>query len=277
MNIAGMQGLGDNLYQRAFVRHLRAPTYLQTPWPELYRDIPGVHFVRPTTKLRTQSKNIARYGNWHRMPARAVRQISYGGQGTIPGMTAAFGVRPGEFTLPDFGASPIDGDYVLVRPVTVRSEWRADSRNPAPEYVADAAAIVRRSGVKVVSVADLVPGVEWAIDPLPKADITFHAGELAVDRLMALAQSAKMIIGGIGWIVPFAISAKVPAWFICGGNGGFNAPDKITAPGMDLSRIAFAIPDRFCLCTKAQHNCDKKVTGHAKRFTEFARRWVGVE
>lgn len=278
MNIIGMNGLGDNIYQRAFVRNLRAPTYLATPWPELYADIPGVHFVKPATKLRTQAKNIARHppGIWQRMPAGASRQIQYGRAGIINGMAAAFGVQPAEFNLPDFGSSPVAGDYMVVRPATIRTEWLADSRNPAPEYIAEAAAIVRRAGVRVVSVADLVPGVEWALDPLPEADITYHAGELGVAQLMALVQRAKMLIGGPGWIVPAAISAKAPAWIVFGGNGGFNSPGKITAPCMDLSRMAFVTPDRFCLCTQAQHNCDKKVSKHAQRFADFARKFTGV-
>ena len=46
MIVRGMKGLGDNIYQRAFVKRLPGPVYLETPWPELYEDLPGVKFVR---------------------------------------------------------------------------------------------------------------------------------------------------------------------------------------------------------------------------------------
>ena len=56
-----MKGLGDNIYQRAFVKEYvkkHRNISLDTPWPEIYKDIPNVNFIRPQTNLRTQSKNI---------------------------------------------------------------------------------------------------------------------------------------------------------------------------------------------------------------------------
>ncbi len=38
MLIKGMMGLGDNIYSRAFVKNYPG-AYLETPWPELYRDL----------------------------------------------------------------------------------------------------------------------------------------------------------------------------------------------------------------------------------------------
>ena len=271
MLIHGMRGLGDNIYQRAFIRQL-GEVWLDTPWPELYRDMP-VHCVQPSTSLRTQAKNIHRHLAWAATPP-ALRsfKVAYGKAGIIAGMGDCFGVAPGEFDLPPLGDSPVHGRYVVVRPVTVRAEWRADSRNPMPEYVAQAAAAMRAKGYTVVSVADLEDGKEWALDPLPAADISYHKGELPVDQLLALIAGAAAVIGGIGWIVPACLAAKVPAWIVCGGQGGFNAPELITAPCMDLSRITFAVPDAFCRCTQKQHNCDKRIARYDERFAEWADR-----
>ena len=268
--IIGMNGFGDGLYQRAFVKKLTPPIYLQTPWPELYSDIAGVHFVKPPTQLRTQLKNISRHSGWVVPPRVATRQIGYGREGIVNGLRAAFGVEPGSFDLPPLPRSPVSGDYVVVRPVTLRNEWLAVSRNPLPEYVARAADVARDSGLTVVSVADLVPGVEWALDPLPKSDITFHAGELDVLRLLALVANARAIIGGIGWIVPAAIAARVPAFIICGGCGGYNAPELITGKHVDSSRVHFVVPDHFCRCTMARHNCKKRISGFEKQLAAFA-------
>lgn len=270
MLIKSMQGLGDSVYIRAFLK--KYPNcYVETPWPQLLKDLP-VKCVRPTTQLRTQLRNIQREQEWHRPVGGGQMRIHYGQMPIVQGLRKAFRCEPGEFDLPDLGPSPVDGCYVLVRPATVRTEWRADTRNPDPQYIASAAAEMRRRGWKVVSVADLEPGKEWAIDPLPPADIQFHKGELPVEQLMALLQHADAVIGGIGWIVPASIAAKVPAWIICGGQGGFNSPEHITDPCMDLSRITFSVPDRFCRCTLKEHNCDKRISDYDRKFAEWADR-----
>lgn len=53
--IDGMLGMGDTIYQRAFVKQLPAGTFIKTAWPELYEDLP-VNAVRSDTALRTQRK-----------------------------------------------------------------------------------------------------------------------------------------------------------------------------------------------------------------------------
>lgn len=269
--INGQNGLGDNIYARAFVKALKGDVYLRTPWPELYRDLPNVQFFNPETELRTQAKNASRFDGWVTPPVMKAKRISYGLDGIWNGLQVRFGVMPKEMDLPDFGPSPVQGRYVVVRPVTLRDEWRADTRNPLPEYVAQAAAVARARGYQVVSVADLCKA-EWLVGEPPVADVTFHAGELQVEQLMALVQGASALIGGIGWIVPAAIAAKVPAWIICGGQGGYNAPEKITHPSMDLSCIEFAVPDKFCRCIERFHDCNKEITDYADKFAVWADR-----
>ena len=59
--IRGLWGLGDNCYQRPFVRAATREyeLHLETPWPELYADL-DIKFVCGKRKLRTQQKNMAR-------------------------------------------------------------------------------------------------------------------------------------------------------------------------------------------------------------------------
>ena len=271
MIIDGMKGLGDNIYQRAFIKALGPIVFLETPWPELYADLPHVRCVKPETTLRTQGKNIARQTYWHPRPVGAPhRRVAYSGEGIYRGMKKTIGVDPAVMDLPDFGPSPVAGRYIVVRPVTVREEWRADARNPRPDYIAQAAAMARAEGFVVVSVADLADGREWALSPLPPADITYHAGELPVSQLLALVQGAVGVVGGVGWILPACIAARVPALVVFGGQGGFNAPEKITHPAMDLSRIALAVPDRLCPCTHRTHNCDKRI----RNYDAIVTRWI---
>lgn len=274
MIIHGMRGLGDNLFMRPFIKALPKPVYLDTPWPEIYAGIDGVQFIRPQTNLRTQAKNIARHATWTMPPTRQpTRQIRYGAEGIIPGMIASFGIMPGEFDLPPLPPSPIGGKYVVVRPATVRSEWRADTRNPDPEYINVAAREAARRGYRVISVADLVDNVEWAVEPLPYASVQFHHGELPVEELLALVKGAAAVIGGIGWLVPAALAAKVPAWIICGGQGGFNSPKQICPDG---STITFAVPDNFCRCKLKQHACDKRISNYDSKLADWADRHIPV-
>lgn len=268
------RGLGDNIYERAFIKQLPKPVYLDTPWPEIHQGIDGVHFIRPHTPLRTQAKNIARHTNWEVAPPRQpARQIRYGAEGIIPGMTATFGVAPGEFDLPPLPPSPETGPYVVVRPATVRSEWRADTRNPDPAYIAAAAAEAQRRGYRAIGVADLQEQQEWALAPMPPADYAYYKGELPVEQLLALLKGAAAVIGGIGWLVPAALAAKVPAWIICGGQGGFNSPHQICPPG---STITFAVPDNFCLCRLKTHNCDKRISDYDSKLTQWADKALPV-
>jgi len=266
--VAGMKGLGDNIYQRAVIRELAASheVWLSTPWPQFYADLP-VHCVRLDTALRTQARNVAKVTNWARPPRSLLpRQASYAGRrGTmLQGLCDALGVQPGRLTfdLPAFAGDRERPPYIVIRPATVRTEWPAASRNPLPEYLALAAEVLRRD-FHIVSVADLVPGVEWPVLPLPYADERLHAGELGVEQLMALVAKAAGVVGGVGWLVPAAIAYRVPLFLIFGGWGHANGPDRIFDARIDAGCVTQARPDRFCGCDDRAHCCDKRIAGIA--------------
>lgn len=270
--VEGMRGLGDNIYQRPFIRAAaaRGPVYLSTPWPEFFDDLDGVRFIKPRTELRTQAGNIERQddGRWSKPPPGAETvTIRYGSadfrRGTlIDAMERALPLDgvPLTFDLPDMGPSPIRSDkpIAVVRPVTVRSEWRNEARNPQPEYVGQIALDLRRTHT-VVALAHLAPGQEWALS-MPPHDINCTMGQLSVRQALALIKAAHVVVGAVGWIVPAAIALKTPAFVVLGGQGGHNAPDKITDSRMDLSRIGWATPDNFCRCETMRHKCDKRIS-----------------
>lgn len=270
--VHGMRGLGDCIMQRSFLSQMDGPVYLETPWPEIYEDMPHINPVRPHTTLRTQLKNIGRFSGWHDVPIyRNAVRIAYQ-RGIYAGMRKCFGVEPGPLTLPGYGSPPINGRYAVVRPVTVRSEWRADARNPLPEYIDEAAReIIDQRGIQIISVADLEDNAEWLVGNAPPADIQFHHGELGVRELLSLVQHAELVVGGIGWLLPAAIAYRTPAWIICGGQGGYNSPNLITDPSQGEHRVQFAVPDNHCQCTERAHHCDKRISNHRGRFAEWLR------
>lgn len=274
--IHGMKGLGDNIYQRAFISKIQEEVFLETPWPELYSDLKNVKFAKCNTNLRTQQKNIEKSKvEWSKFNTCTKRlTISYREEGIINGMVRSFGFSPSELSLPSFGKWKEEKPYILVRPVTIRKEWVAETRNPLPEYVLKASTIAKNLGYKVISVADLQDGHEWALEPLPYADEIYHKGELGVEQLLSLAEGATALVGGIGWIVPTALAYKKPALIICGGQGGYNSPNNIIDERIDLAalNIEFAVPDKFCKCILKSHNCDKSINNYEQIFANWFNR-----
>lgn len=274
-----MRGLGDGVYQRPFIRAQGevGEVYIDTPWPELYSDLPGVHAVRPASMpYRTQAKNIARLGNypWSIAP-RVVQRKQFTYALAQPGsileeLERHIGLagRPFRFDLPYLGPSPIVAPLpiAVVRPVTIRKEWRNLARAPRPEYVADASRMLRSLGFYVVAVADIDPPAETLEGDMPEADAYLVRGELSAAQVLALIQSAAVVVGGSGFIIPTAIAAGTPLIVISGGQGGHNAPDRVTDSRMDLSRTRFILPDRFCMCRNHLHNCDKGISDFEEKF-----------
>lgn len=245
--------------------------YLETPWPEIYQDLNNVLPVLPCTDLRTQLKNIKNHKKWHDPKDVKTRiKIRYGKEGILSGMFQCLQLPRNPVSLPSYGDSPIKEKYAIIRPVSVRSEWINESRNPLPEYIYQASIVLKKAGYTIVSIADLEKGKEWAIEPLPYADISYHKGELQVKELLRHIEHASAVVGGIGFIVPAVQAYKVPAFIVCGGNGGYNSPSQIIDPKINGYGIHFAVPDNFCLCTEKSHDCDKRISNYEQQLD----RWI---
>lgn len=288
LRIAGMKGLGDNLYQRPFVRQAAqrwGAVYLETPWPELYADLKNVFPIRTGTQLRTQAKNERRTSiEFHRPPRGSQRmaRFAYGSVELQRGsIISAFARQlpargPLTFDLPANCRTPaatvleeLGPRYAVVRPATVRREWSNPARNPDPAYIAEAAAQLRAASIPVLVVADLAAGEEELVGPLPPHDLALLGGELSIEELLGTVAGAAAVAGGVGWLVPASIAAQRQALIILGGNGMHNAPEKITDPALDSSTLTFVTPDRFCLCERKDHACPKEISQFASRATTW--------
>lgn len=285
--IDGMHGLGDNLYQRAVLRQFRPgrAVFLITSWPQIYADLPHIRCVRhPNMQLRTQARNASLPGlRWYPAPVGADRvRWHYVGRPEVPIIDSLFeelGMLPPdrvELDGPPVQRPPQAPEvpYVVIRPATIRAEWRADSRNPRPEYLAEAAAAAQAAGFAVVSVADLAAGKEWPVEPLPPASARYHAGELSVTDLFGLIAGAAGVITGVGWGIVAALAYRVPALLVYGGWGVHNGPARIFGSRIDTSRVVQAVPDQFCMCGSNSHDCDKSIAGIGGFVDEFIGRIV---
>ena len=172
----------------------------------------------------------------------------------------------------DFSGPPVakvDREpYIVVRPVSRRTEWYSETREPKPEYIAQAVTALRKR-YRVVSVADLKAPDEVAVGPLPYADETYHRGEMGLEQLLELVAGAVAVVGGVGWLVPAAVAYRVPMFLIYGGCGQHNGPARIFDARMDVSRIHQALPDHFCMCGASEHDCDKTISNLGAQIDSF--------
>ena len=270
IRIDGMRGLGDNIYMSAYIRTLAKDNeiHVVTPWPELFADIKGIKFQKCCTNLRTQAKNMRRFGPdfWSRETSFDVSLNVHYGAGTniADDFVRIFKCKP-TWGLPKFQGPEIDKPYIVVRPATLRKEWFAASRNPKPEYIDDVISWLMEK-YTIISVADFEDGEEWPEDDLPFADVQYHAGELSMPEMLGLCQGAAGIVGGVGWIVPFAVASGVPTFTIMGGCGGYNAQETITNSSINLEKLHFASPDPLCMCKDMKHNCAKEIPNLKDKF-----------
>lgn len=276
--IETQKGLGDNIYARPFIKAKAEhyDLYLKTPFPQIYSDL-NVKFVKAFTTLRTQTKNIGRtsvdYVQNPRCPilfphytAEQVRYVNM-----FKALGAVFGCKAKSFDLPKFSHKldiPKDKPLCIVRPVTVRKEWVAMSRNPDPKYIHEASALALKD-YHVISIADIDVVNEYALNPMPMAHEHYNSGQLPIEAVLALIQQADLVIGGVGFIVPTCIATKTNLFCVLGGNGGLNAPQKITDESMDLSKVHFSIPDYFCMCPMAKHMCNKTISNFKTEFKGY--------
>jgi hypothetical protein len=278
MFLKGMLGLGDNIYQRAVIREL-GPLRLVTPWPQLYADLP-VRCVNPNTNLRTQRKNAGRDDlPWYGAPRNTKPQIiGYGGQGTILGsLMQSVNLQRRKIVFDGPPVPKLDRKpYILIRPATVRQEWRADARNPLPEYLCQAADALK-DHYQIISVADLKEEHEWAVGDLPFAHETYHKGELRLEDLLALTAGAAGVVGGVGWLAPAAVAYRVPLLLVYGGWGAANGPQRIFDPRMDTTLVTQALPDAYCQCNDRGHNCARTITNFGEHLANFIRHTQGKE
>jgi hypothetical protein len=276
--IDGMKGFGDNIYSRAFVKTLskKYDVYIATPYPELYEDLP-LKFLSIQTPLRTQSKNIARQTrDYDKRPSCASINPSYTGLhlskwSILQSLKNNFKCEPSEFDLPDWNKKFDFGTkkpICVVRPATIRKEWLASARNPNPKYIYEAIEALRKRYF-IVSVADISPPDEIALEPMPYADLRYDKGELGVIDLLSLIKQADLVVGGVGWIVPACLATKTKLFCILGGNGAYNSPSKILDDMVDSKNVKFAIPRNYCNCKSMTHECDKTIDDFTELLNEY--------
>jgi len=280
--IKGMQGLGDNLHQRALIRQFleERDVWLESCWVAPYHDLigAGLKVVQRQTVLRTQAKNAAREaGRFHRggpPPRTQAQQIAYtprdvNARGSVlAAMCHAAGrdYDRADFRMPVPAAWRAKASALLVqlrpprpvmvyRPLVERSEWTGcGSRNPDFGHYAQLFDSIRDQFF-VVSIADLEPGKEWLTGQPRVADITLHRGELDFETLAGLTAQAGLVFTSPGFAVILAQAVGTPSVCVY---GGYESPRTFEAGGRYVPYLPIA-PIRPCACWRHGHACDKRI------------------
>jgi hypothetical protein len=301
--LQGMHGLGDNVHQRAVIRQLfgdgETDIWLETPWPCIYHDLVGdrLRLISKGSPLRTQAANAVREKSLFTtdpVPGdRRMLKVFYSPTevrecGSVLGAMLACTTRFAgslDFRLPihpawrESAASLIDRlrpdrPILIYRPLVARNEWGGwAARNPDHDAYAALFGFIRERFF-VISLADLVPDVEWIVGKPVQADAVFHKGELDVGTMAALISMSAMTFCAPGFAVPLSQAVGTPVACVFGGYEN----SKSFSYGARFSQYLGIDPIHSCQCFQHRHYCQKDIDIPAARIKleRFARNAVAT-
>jgi len=288
----GMHGLGDNLHERALVRELMKSNevWLTTSWPQVFWDMPRLHLVPKKSRICWMAKNEVRaaalYGATQ--PPRGARTIENGYLSMMPRgvkdcgsvlgvMAHVCGVPVGDFRMPIKPEWKAKADALLAKlkptkplliyrpPVAISDQNNGSARAKVarnPDLAASHALIAGiRDRYFVISLADLMDGIEWLIGPQIKADAEFHRGELDFETIAALTAAANLVFCSPGFALVLAQAVSTPVIAIF---GGFEDARSFSA-GARYSPWCAIEPVKPCACWSHGCNHDKAIDVPAAR------------
>jgi len=288
-----MQGMGDNIHQRALVRLLmpQFKVFLQTPWPVIYHDLRGdrLQLAPAATRLRTQQKNVQRERQQFdlaALPADVYQlPIGYDGDGVraygsiLHAMLMRVNLNPAiaDFRLPvrpewhtalEQRLPPIDRPVLVYRPLIMRTEWSGCAQRNADARAYAQILQAVRDQFFLISVADLVPKVEWISSEPVTADLEFHRGELTFELLAALFQRAALVYASAGFAPLLAQAVGTHSITVFGGRES----SRTIQGGAHLAPTLGIDPIHPCDCFNPNHACDKTIDVNeaTARATSFA-------
>lgn len=287
--LSGFLGPGDTLYMRPAVRALLAkldgPAALATCYPQFFHDM-ELNFWRRPTVLRIADHEYSRHPKGTFLPIHKRSpchyDFSYNHKHFADGCTIAQGIgRNVKLELPpearDMTLAPkpewldaarkIVGDapFAIIRRATLRAEWRAVSRNPAPGLIDLAAQRARAKGLKLVSVGWIKDQEEiYAESNKIEMDQEFDHGGLNLETVFGLTYLSRITITPQGFALPMAMSARAPVFVVYGGY--VNHRHLVDTIHSDL--VGYVEPENQCGCFEIAHECKKDIP-HDKLVATF--------
>src|SRR6185436_6853894 len=240
-----MQGLGDAFAARPTVAALvreHGDVFLETAWPEVFRDICAPPVKPRDLHIRCARRNVEEKGDiWsdppHGIPEVQLRYTLAPGCKSIPeqiaesaGIEWTNSYRPedpkayaGDFFM-DCNQKSMNvrnrldpSPLAVFRIPTIRTEYRNEARNPAPGLVA---AAVNEIGGDWIHLNDMMGLHEkrhhdesWPMANYAHAD----AGQLSLPSMLDLVSRARCVVTPVSWMLWAAAAFQVPTLAVWGG------------------------------------------------------------
>ncbi|MFA4991501.1 MAG: hypothetical protein WC569_02860, partial [Candidatus Omnitrophota bacterium] len=273
--LRGYCGLGDNIYERPFIieaTRLYDEVYLYTPFPELYHNLPRIHFCKPITKLRTQIKNINKYpDDFWETPEGMKKNLRFDYHrgrmekdwSIIESFNRVIPIEKLDFSMPldpswlntarkVTNSIKTEKKICLLNQPSLRAEWMNTARNPKTEYF-QMLVDKYRDEYFFISIGDNKEGVEWhAGEDIKDIDLRFDTGELDIFTIFGLVALSDMVICYPSFLLPLSLAIKARCFCIYGGSVKNSI---LTDPRMDLGNYSYVEPSPFCNCLLERHGC----------------------
>ncbi len=283
-----MHGLGDNLHERAIVRELMRhnEVWFKTSWPQIFWDMERELHLLPLKSpigwmAKNEARSVALYGRTQ--PPLGARVVNNGYLSQMPKGITAFGSvlgtmanvcgvqEVGDFRMPIAPAWSAKADAVIDRlkptkplmiyrpPIAISEANRLSAqakvaRNPDLDtYHALVSRI--RDQYFVVSLADLMQGVERLIGPQIAADAELHHGELDFETMAALMAKADLVFCSPCFMTVLAQAVSAPMICVF---GGFESKESFSAGGRYSPWLPIE-PVRPCACWDPACKHDKTI------------------
>jgi hypothetical protein len=313
VEVRGMFGIGDCLFQRAVLRgliekhpNLVLDSYYRDMFWDFERDGLRINIVKDRGRIR-DSENRTPEADKHGIrpiPLRYTQQIrlTYDKDMILSnGSILAAMFKSAGLTMPpkpDF-SMPVKPEWVarwrlflmqecarrgikvtkpiaVYRPIVLNTGWTAPARAPDPKAYLELWEAIKDKFF-VVSIADLKDkggNREWIVGREPRADLCLHRGELDFAALCGLFKDAKLAFTNPGFAPVLAHAVGTPVVIVYGGNESFATTNLV---GAHLSPTLAIDIDKPCACHSQIHLCNKTITipPAKKRLIEFTKKILG--
>jgi len=264
----GHDGIGDNIYQRPFIKaacDYYQTVYLQTPWPQVYWDLPNLKFVKTNSYFRTQKINVKKQNGWSNVPYTVAhkKELKYSvirfreHVSILEQFNQQFPIENFQLSMPvkDEWAFDVPDKFIVVHYPTLRREWLNGARNCKPEYIQQCVDWLKKD-YTVISIAHIKDSEEWFVQKPRGCDQQFHHGELSIEQVSWLLSKSSLAISPVGFILPLGWAVGCKTFIIF---GGAQHPKLLTHPKFSQSNLDCIIPEPFCDCNKIDHSCNKEI------------------
>lgn len=249
-------GIGDNLYQRPFIKALsiKYDIFLDTPLPEIYHDL-DVTFVNEKPKIYPRIEEISFLHYWNGFES-GINIFDYFGQRCGYPL---HNIETLDNSLPikeEWGfAFRTPKPLCLVRPPTLRKSFINPARNPDIKYFQH---LINRhkEDYYFVSIGNLSENETLAGAELTGIDKEFMHGELSIGQVFYLMNISKLVICSPSFFVPAALALGCKCFCIF---GGYVKPELLISPKINTTNFFYAAPEPFCNCRDAMHECNKEI------------------